>query len=216
MIIKKLGASIIAVALTFSLSGCMGSTTTKLPEGDVKIVNQEVQGVVDLLLQSANYGDGKSIVNSMILPEGSQYQLNLILENYNDGNLIKETEIANYETDNIEKDSIINIIINSAKLNDDKEDTSIYSFAEIDRENTTDSKNPNYKISKYYGEAISYDKINTISQIGKSLEEEIPLVAFIKYKDGNSEVKDINLDTYKDEVSNYSEVSVVKLKVSKK
>lgn len=215
MIIKKLGASIVAVALTFSLSGCMGSTT-KLPDGDVKIVNQEVQGVVDLLLQSANYGKGNSIVNSMILPEGATYNLNLTVEKYKDGNIIEEKELASYDTDNIEKDSIINIIINSAKLNDENVSKSVYSFAEIDRENTSDSKNPNYKISKYYGETINYDKINTISQVGKSLEEETPLVAFIKYKDGDSEMKDINLESYKEEVSNYSEVNIVKLKVSKK
>lgn len=215
MIIKKIGASIAVLALTFSLAGCMG-TTSQLPEGDVKIVNQEVQGVVDLLLKSANYGGGKSIVNSMVLPEGSKYELNLTVENYKDGNLIEEKNLANYETDSIEKDSIINIIINSAKLNDEEADKSIYSIAEIDRENTTDEKNPQYKIAKYYDTAINYDKSVTISQVGKSLDEETPLVAFIKYKDGDSEKKDINLDTYKDEVSNYSEVSIVKLKVTKK
>lgn len=215
MIMKKIGASIAVLALTFSLAGCMG-TTAQLPEGDVKIVNQEVQGVVDLLLKSANYGGGKSIVNSMVLPEGLKYELNLTVENYKDGNLIEEKNLANYETDSIEKDSIINIIINSAKLNDEEADKSIYSIAEIDRENTTDKKNPQYKIAKYYDTAINYDKSVTISQVGKSLDEETPLVAFIKYKEGDSENKDINLDTYKDEVSNYSEVSIVKLKVTKK
>lgn len=215
MIIKKLGLSIAVLALTFGLSGCAGNTAN-LPEGDVKIVNQEVNGVVDLLLQSASYGDGNSIVNSMVLKEGSKYQLDLSLEKYIDGKLIEEKELASYESDNIEKDSIINIIINSANSNNENVDKSIYSFAEIDRENTKDNKNPNYKISKYYGEAINYDKINTISQVGKSLDEEITLAAFIKYKDNDSEMKDINLDTYKDEVLNYSEVNIVKLKVIKK
>lgn len=215
MIIKKLGLSIAVLALTFGLSGCAGNTAN-LPEGDVKIVNQEVNGVVDLLLQSASYGDGNSIVNSMVLKEGSKYQLDLSLEKYIDGKLIEEKELASYESDNIEKDSIINIIINSANSNNENVDKSIYSFAEIDRENTKDNKNPNYKISKYYGEAINYNKINTISQVGKSLDEEITLAAFIKYKDNDSEMKDINLDTYKDEVSNYSEVNIVKLKVIKK
>lgn len=215
MIIKKLGLSIAVLALTLGLSGCAGNTAN-LPEGDVKIVNQEVNGVVDLLLQSASYGDGNSIVNSMVLKEGSKYQLDLSLEKYIDGKLIEEKELASYESDNIEKDSIINIIINSANSNNENVDKSIYSFAEIDRENTKDNKNPNYKISKYYGEAINYDKINTISQVGKSLDEEITLAAFIKYKDNDSEMKDINLDTYKDEVSNYSEVNIVKLKVIKK
>ena len=171
MIMKKIGASIAVLALTFSLAGCMG-TTAQLPEGDVKIVNQEVQGVVDLLLKSANYGGGKSIVNSMVLPEGLKYELNLTVENYKDGNLIEEKNLANYETDSIEKDSIINIIINSAKLNDEEADKSIYSIAEIDRENTTDKKNPQYKIAKYYDTAINYDKSVTISQVGKSLDEE--------------------------------------------
>lgn len=215
MIIKKLGLSIAVLALTLGLSGCAGNTAS-LPEGDVKIVNQEVNGVVDLLLQSASYGDGNSIVNSMVLKEGSKYQLDLSLEKYIDGKLIEEKELASYESDNIEKDSIINIIINSANSNNENVDKSIYSFAEIDRENTKDNKNPNYKISKYYGEAINYDKINKISQVGKSLDEEITLAAFIKYKDNDSEMKDINLDTYKDEVSNYSEVNIVKLKVIKK
>ena len=215
MIIKKIGLSLAVLALTFGLSGCAGKTAS-LPEGDVKIVNQEVNGVVDLLLQSANYGDGNSIVNSMVLKEGAKYELNLRLEKYNDGNLIEEKELASYESDNIEKNSIINIIINSANLNNKNEDKSIYSFAELDKENTSDNKNPNYKISKYYGEAINYDKINTISQVGKSLDEDIALAAFIKYKDGDLEMKDINLDKYKDEISSYSEVNIIKLKVTKK
>lgn len=215
MIIKKIGLSLAVLALTFGLSGCTGKTAS-LPEGDVKIVNQEVNGVVDLLLQSANYGDGNSIVNSMVLKEGAKYELNLRLEKYNDGNLIEEKELASYESDNIEKNSIINIIINSANLNNKNEDKSIYSFAELDKENTSDNKNPNYKISKYYGEAINYDKINTISQVGKSLDEDIALAAFIKYKDGDLEMKDINLDKYKDEISSYSEVNIIKLKVTKK
>lgn len=215
MIIKKLGLSIAVLALTFGLSGCAGNTAN-LPEGDVKIASQQVTGVVDLLLQSADYGNGNSIVNSMVLKEGSKYQLDLSLEKYIDGKLIEEKELASYESDNIEKDSIINIIMNCANSNNENVDKSIYSFAEIDRENTKDNKNPNYKISKYYGEAINYDKINTISQVGKSLDEEITLAAFIKYKDNDSEMKDINLDTYKEEVSNYSEVNIVKLKVTKK
>ena len=51
----------------------------------------------------------------------------------------------------------MHIIINAAKLNDGEADKSIMSIAEIDRENTTDNKNPSYKISKFNEEAIDFD-----------------------------------------------------------
>ena len=54
------------MALTIGLVGCTG-VSAKLPEGDVKIVNQDLQGTVDLL-KSSNYGGDKSTVASVVLP----------------------------------------------------------------------------------------------------------------------------------------------------
>ena len=214
MKIKKISGLLAAVVLTVGLAGC--TSGTQLPEGDVKIVNQQVQGVVELLLESANYGNDKSTVASMVLPKDSQYDINLFAEKYLNGELVETKEIANYTTETIEKDSITHIIINTAKLNDGEADKSIYSIAEIDRENTEDSKNPEYKISKFYGEAIDFDSKSALTQVGKNLEEEAALVGLVKFKEDDSEKAAINLDSYKDEVSKYSEATIIKVKVTKK
>lgn len=214
MKIKKISGLLAAVVLTVGLAGC--TSGAQLPEGDVKIVNQQVQGVVELLLESANYGNDKSTVASMVLPKDSQYDINLFAEKYLNGELVETKEIANYTTETIEKDSITHIIINTAKLNDGEADKSIYSIAEIDRENTEDSKNPEYKISKFYGEAIDFDSKSALTQVGKNLEEEAALVGLVKFKEDDSEKSQINLDSYKDEVSKYSEATIIKVKVTKK
>lgn len=214
MKIKKISGLLAAVVLTVGLAGC--TSGAQLPEGDVKIVNQQVQGVVELLLESANYGNDKSTVASMVLPKDSQYDINLFAEKYLNGELVETKEIANYTTETIEKDSITHIIINTAKLNDGEADKSIYSIAEIDRENTEDSKNPEYKISKFYGEAIDFDSKSSLTQVGKNLDEEAALVGLVKFKEDDSEKAAINLDSYKDEVSKYSEATIIKVKVTKK
>lgn len=214
MKIKKISGLLAAVVLTVGLAGC--TSGAQLPEGDVKIVNQQVQGVVELLLESANYGNDKSTVASMVLPKDSQYDINLFAEKYLNGELVETKEIANYTTETIEKDSITHIIINTAKLNDGEADKSIYSIAEIDRENTEDSKNPEYKISKFYGEAIDFDSKSSLTQVGKNLDEEAALVGLVKFKEDDSEKAEINLDSYKDEVSKYSEATIIKVKVTKK
>ncbi|MGG7144523.1 hypothetical protein ACQPVP_13860 [Clostridium nigeriense] len=214
MNIKKISALLAAVVLTVGLAGC--TSEAQLPEGDVKIVNQEVQGVVELLLESANYGNDKSTVASMVLPKDSQYNIDLFAEKYSNGDLIETNEIANYSTDTIEKDSIIHIVVNTAKINDGEADKSIYSIAEVDKENTEDSSNPEYKISKFYGEALDFDSKSAITKVGKNLDEDVVLVGLVKFKEDDSEKNTINLDSYKDEVGKYSEVTIIKARVTKK
>lgn len=53
MTFKKVGLMVSALLVTVGLAGCGAAN---LPEGDVKIVNQEVSGVIGLLLESADYG----------------------------------------------------------------------------------------------------------------------------------------------------------------
>ena len=203
------------MALTIGLVGCTG-VSAKLPEGDVKIVNQDLQGTVDLLLKSSNYGGDKSTVASVVLPIDSQYEVTLYKEKYSMGELVENKEISKYTTETIAKDSIMHIIINAAKLNDGEADKSIMSIAEIDRENTTDNKNPSYKISKFNEEAIDFDSKTSVTQSGNSLDEDQALVAFVKFNEDDSEKAAINLDTYKDEVSKYKEATIIKINVTKK
>jgi len=214
MKIKKISALLVAVVLTVGLAGC--TSGTQLPEGDVKIVNQQVQGVVELLLESSNYGNDKSTVASMVLPKDSQYNIHLFAEKYSNGDLVETNEIANYSTDTIEKDSIIHIVINTAKINDGEADKSIYSIAEVDKENKEDSSNPEYKVSKFYGEALDFDGKSALTQVGKNLDEDVALVGLVKFKEEDNEKNTINLDSYKDEVGKYSEVTIIKAKVTKK
>ena len=213
MKMKKVATIITIVALTIGLAGC--TSGVKLPEGDVKIVNQEVQGVIELLLQSTNYGKDKSTVASLVLPKDSKYNISLFTEKYIYGELKETKEIANYSTETIEKDSIIHVILNTAKLGDGEADKSIYSIAEIDKENTKDSKNPNYKLTKYYGEVLNFDSKSSLTQIGTNFDEEAVLAGLVKYKEDDTEKSPINLDSYKDEVGNYSEVNMFKIKVNK-
>ncbi|MCR1952331.1 hypothetical protein NSA50_14980 [Clostridium sp. DSM 100503] len=215
MKIKKLSAIVAAVAITASLAGCTAGGA-KLPEGDVKIVNQQVQGVVELLLESANYGEDKSTVASMVLPKDSQYDVSLYVEKYSNGELSETKELTKYTTETIEKDSIVHIIMNTAKSSDGEADKSIYSIAEVDKENTKDAKNPEYKITKTYGESIDFDSKSEVSQIGKNLDEEITLIGLVKFKDDDSEKATINLDSYKDEIGKYASVNIIKVKVTKK
>jgi len=215
MKIKKISTLLVGLILTVGLAGCT-TTGSNLPEGDVKVVNQEIQGVVELILKSADYGNDKSTVASMVLPKDSEYNINLSMEKYLNGELVETKEIANYSTSNIEKDSIIHIVLNTAKTNDGEADKSIYSIAEIDSENTKDSKNPEYKTTKYYGEAIDFDSKSSVAKIGKALDEDVTLVGLVKFKEDDAEKSTINLETYKDEVSKYSEVTIVNAKVNKK
>lgn len=214
MKIKKIPAFLAAAVLTVGLAGCAGGA--KLPEGDVKIINQEVQGVIELLLESSNYGNDKSTVASMVLPKDSEYKINLFMEKYLNGELVETKEIANYTTATIEKDSIIHIMLNTAKLDDGEADKSIYSIAEVDSENTKDSKNPEYKLTKYYDEAINFDSKSSLNQLGKSLDEEVTLIGLVKFKDDGTEKAAINLDSYKDEVGKYAEATIINIKVSRK
>lgn len=215
MKLKKISALLAAVVLTVGLAGCT-TGGTNLPEGDVKLVNQEIQGVVELLLEASNYGNDKSTVASMSLPKDFGYDISIFMEKYSNGELVETKEIGNYTTDTIEKDSIIHIILNIAKENDGEADKSIYSIAEIDSENTKDSKNPEYKLTKYYGESINFDSKSVLSKVGKSLDEEATLIALVKFKDNDNEKASINLDSYKDEVGKYAEVKIINVKVSKK
>ncbi|MBS5886887.1 hypothetical protein [Clostridium sp.] len=215
MKMKKLSAIVAAVVITASLAGCTAGGA-KLPEGDVKIVNQQVQGVVELLLESANYGEDKSTVASMVLPKDSQYDVNLYMEKYNNGELIETKELTKYTTETIEKDSIIHIIMNAARANDGEADKSIYSIAEVDKENTKDAKNPEYKITKTYGESIDFDSKSEVNQVGKNLDEEATLIGLVKFKEDDSEKAVINLDSYKDEVGKYASANIIKIKVTKK
>lgn len=215
MKIKKISSIVAVVAITIGLAGCT-SSGVKLPEGDVKIVNQQVQGVVELLLESADYGKDKSTVASMVLPKDSQYDVSLYMEKYNNGELVETKELTKYTTETIEKDSIVHIIMNTAKSNDGEADKSIYSIAEVDKENTTDSQNPAYKAAKIYGESIDFDSKSEVNQVGKNLDEEATLLGLVKFKEDDSEKVAINLDSYKDEVGKYASANIIKVKVTKK
>ncbi|MDZ7543885.1 hypothetical protein GNF83_22510, partial [Clostridium perfringens] len=107
MKIKKISVLLAALALTAGLVGCT-APSTNLPEGDVKIVNQQTQGVVQLLLESTDYGKDKSTVASMLLPKDSQYDIDFYIERYENGQLIETKELIKYTTDTIDKNSLVN------------------------------------------------------------------------------------------------------------
>lgn len=216
MKIKRISLLLATAVLTLGLAGCMARGGAKLPEGDVKIAKQHVQGVLDFVLQSADYGTDKSIIASILLPEGSDYDLVLSREQYKNGELVEAKDITTYTTATLAKNDMVHMIINAGKASEDESLKTIYSVAEVDVEKTTDKKNPTYKVTNTNEPALNYDVKTEIEQVGKNLEEEITLTGYVKFKEADTEKATINLDSYKDEVSKYEEVNIVKLKVIKK
>ena len=204
MTFKKIGLMISALLVTVGLAGCGAAN---LPEGDVKIVNQEVSGVIGLLLESADYGPNQSTVASMLLPTGSSYDINMTVEQYENGELVNTIDIPTYTTETMEKNSIVHMILNIGQ-GDVK---SIFSIAEVDKEKTTNDKNPEYKAVKTDAPAINFENRVAIEQYGGALNQDVVLAA---YTTGGSAA--INLETYQDEVANYNTVSVVKANITQK
>lgn len=204
MTFKKISLMLSALVVTLGLAGCGAAN---LPEGDVKIVNQDISGVVGLLLESADYGANQSTVASMLLPTGSAYDINMTVEQYENGELVNTIEIPTYTTDTMEKNSIVHMILNIGQ--DDVK--SIFSIAEVDKEKTTDDQNPEYKVEKTDAPAINFENRVAIDQYGGELGQDVVLAA---YTTGGSTT--INLETYQDEVANYNTVSVVKANITQK
>ena len=204
MTFKKVGLMVSALLVTVGLAGCGAAN---LPEGDVKIVNQEVSGVIGLLLESADYGPNQSTVASMLLPTGSSYDINMTVEQYENGELVNTIDIQTYTTETMEKNSIVHMILNIGQ-GDVK---SIFSIAEVDKEKTTNDKNPEYKAVKTDAPAINFENRVAIEQYGGALNQDVVLAA---YTTGGSAA--INLETYQDEVANYNTVSVVKANITQK
>lgn len=204
MTFKKIGLMVSALLVTVGLAGCGAAN---LPEGDVKIVNQEVSGVIGLLLESADYGPNQSTVASMLLPTGSAYDIDMTVEQYENGELVNTIDIPTYTTETMEKNSIVHMILNIGQ-GDVK---SIFSIAEVDKEKTTNDKNPEYKAVKTDVPAINFENRVAIEQYGGALNQDVVLAA---YTTGGSAA--INLETYQDEVANYNTVSVVKANITQK
>ena len=110
MKLKKIGLMVSALLVTIGLAGCGAAN---LPQGDVKIVNQQISGVIGLLLESADYGPEQSTVASMVLPTGSAYDINMTVEQYEKGELVNTIKIPTYTTNVVEKNSIIHMILNA-------------------------------------------------------------------------------------------------------
>ena len=201
---RKIKWAACAMMSLLLVTGCSGA---KLPEGDVKVVNQQVSGVIDLLLQSADYGGNQSTVTSMLLPTGSSYDIKMAVEQYEAGQLVNTIEVPTYTTEEMEKNSLIHLILNIGK----EDVKSIFSIAEVDNEKTTDKKNPEYKMEKTNAPAINFEKRVTLDQYGGELGKEFVLAA---YTTGGS--SDMNLETYQDELANYETASIVKVTITKK
>ena len=201
---KKIKWAACAMMSLLLVTGCSGA---KLPEGDVKVVNQQVSGVIDLLLQSADYGGNQSTVTSMLLPTGSSYDIKMAVEQYEAGQLVNTIEVPTYTTEEMEKNSLIHLILNIGK----EDVKSIFSIAEVDIEKTTDKKNPEYKMEKTNAPAINFEKRVTLDQYGGELGKEFVLAA---YTTGGS--SDMNLETYQNELANYETASIVKVTITKK
>ncbi len=205
---KKIGLMLSALVVTLGLAGCSGA---QLPEGDVKVVKQDVSGVIGLLLESADYGPGQSTVASMLLPTGFQYDLTMHIEQYENGELVNTISLPTYTTETLEKNSIVHMILNVGK----GETKSIYSLAEVDKEKTTNDKNPEYKVTKMNEAPFDFDVRTEIAQYGGDLGQDVILAGYVKYKEGGTK-EGIELTAYKDQVANYAAANIVKVQIVQK
>lgn len=194
----------------------MMSGGQNLPEGDFKIVTQPSTGVIEILLQSGDYGASQSTVASMILPKDSKYEIVLSMEKYIDGKLEDKEEITKYTTDTIQDKVAINFVGNAGKVNEEGNTKSIYLFSELDTEKTKDKKDPKYKFEKTYEDAMNFDKKVEVESLGTDLNKEIPMIGYLTFKEDDKEKKSIDLSNYKKEVGNYKEVTIVTIKATKK
>lgn len=215
MRLKKLSIAASILLVSVSLTGCMGSGQN-LPEGDFKIVTQPSTGVIEILLQSADYGDSQSTVASMILPKDSKYEIVLSMESYVDGKLENKEEITKYTTDVIQDKVAINFVGNAGKVSDENQNKTIYLFSELDTDKTKDKENPKYKFEKAYEDAIDFDKKIQVESLGTDLNKEIPMIGYLKFNEDDKEKKAIDLNNYKKEVGNYKSVNIVTIKATKK
>ena len=205
---KKIGLMLSALVVTVGLVGCSG---VQLPEGDVKVVKQDVTGVIGLLLESADYGQDQSTVASMLLPNGFQYDITMNIEQYENGKLVNTITLPTYTTATMEKNSIVHMILNVGQ-GDVK---SIYSLAEVDAEKTTDTKNPEYKVTKMNEAPYDFDARTEVEQYGGELGQDVVLAAYVKFKEGG--IKEaIDLATYKENVANYAAANIVKVNIVQK
>ncbi|MTK70873.1 hypothetical protein [Turicibacter sanguinis] len=205
---KKIGLMLSALLVTVGLAGCSGS---KLPEGDVKIVKQDINGVIGLLLESADYGQDQSTVASMVLPEGSSYDINLSVEQYENGQLVNTLELPTYTTATMDKNGIVHMILNIGE----SDIKTIYSIAEVDTEKTTDSKNPQYKVTKMNEAPMTFDARTEIGQYGGDLNTPVALAGYVTFKERGTQ-EGINLTSYTDEVGNYASANIVKVNIVQK
>ena len=194
--------------LSLTLVGC--SSGPQLPDGDVKVVKQDVSGVINLLLESADYGSKSTTVASMLLPKDAAYNVNVVLETYEGEEMLESQELVAYQTQTITKESITHIIMNAGS----GEVPSIFSISEIDEEKTEDPKLPEFKMTKTYLPALDYDLKVDLEAVGTDLNTDVVLAGYVKFKADDTEKAPIDLLTYKEDVKNYEKAYILKANVS--
>ncbi len=205
---RTLSVMFALVFLSLTLVGC--ASAPALPDGDVKVVKQEVTGVINLLLKSADYGQKSTTVASMVLPKDAQYKVNITLETFEGGNSTGIQEITSYTTQMMKDDSITHIIMNAGN----GEVPSIFSISEVDEEKTVDPKVPEFKMTKTYLPALEFDAKTDVAEIGMGFGEEFILTGYVKFKADDAKKVSIDLTKYEDEVMNYDKVYLLKGQVT--
>lgn len=133
------------------------------------------------------------------------------IEQYENGELVNTITLLAYTTATMEKNSIVHLIFNVGQ-GDVK---SIYSLAEVDAEKTTDTKSPEYKVTKMNEASYDFDARTEVKQYGGELGQDVVLAGYVKFKEGV--IKEvIDLATYKENVANYAAANIVKVNIVQK
>ena len=85
----------------------------------------------------------------------------------------------------------------------------------MDTEKTTDSKNPQYKVTKMNEAPMTFDARTEIGQYGGDLNTPVALAGYVTFKEGGTQ-EGINLTSYTDEVGNYASANIVKVNIVQK
>jgi len=205
------------ISLMFAMLALVGcAPNSNLPEGDVKVIQQNLNGIVEILLTSATNNEMTSSIASMILPVNEKYEISLFAEVYEQGELISTEKILSHTTNTLTRDSIFHFILHAGHQGH----RSMFAIAETDLE-SEDMSNPNFIMtSAEYSAMFNSESMYAthIINYGGDLNEEILLAVYISHQDLNSEINLYEIEHYRDRstLQNYERAVLIKAEITQK
>lgn len=164
---KKVVSILALVLMGIGLMGCSAESSGS----DVRVVNQRLNfdGLTQLLL---NIATDANTIASMELPLNEQYEISLIIENYEQGELISSETVLSVTTGTLTNDARIYFILFAG----DGENESRFAIAEFDGDNYSVSSTTFEPILNTPEAAAAW---SDITEFNGSLDDEIILAVYV-------------------------------------